>query len=190
MAKTTFQCLGALGTYEGVVMPFELKNVGATYQQVMISMLHDFIEIFMQVCINDIVIKSSSESGHLDHLRQSFERMRKYELKINQLKCAFCVSASDFLGFVVHKKGIKINQNKMKVILNTEPPTTKKKLHSLLGKINFLKRFMSNMSGKTKVSSPLLHLKKEKVFKRESEHQRAFNETKECLSKPHVLLPL
>lgn len=54
----------------------------------------------------------------------------------------FYVSAGDFFGFVVHKKGIEINQNKMKVILNTEPPTAKKQLQSLLRKINFLRRFI------------------------------------------------
>ena len=70
---------------------------------------HDFIEKFMQVYIDDIVIKSSSKNDHLDHLRRSFERMRKYGLKMNQLKCAFSVHVGDFLGFMVHKKCIKIN---------------------------------------------------------------------------------
>lgn len=78
MANMTFRCPGALGTYKLVVIPFGLKNAGATYQRVMNSMFHDFIETFMQVYIDDIVIVSSSESGHLDPLRQSFERMRKH----------------------------------------------------------------------------------------------------------------
>lgn len=92
----------ALGTYEWVMMPFGLKNASATYQRVMNSMFHDFIETFMQVYIDDIVIKSSSENSHLDHLQQSFERMRKRELKMNPSKCDFYVHAWDFLGFVVH----------------------------------------------------------------------------------------
>jgi hypothetical protein len=56
----------------------------------------------------------------------------------------------------MHKKGIEINQNKTKAILETKPPSTKKELRSLLGKINFLRRFISNLSGKTQVFSPLL----------------------------------
>lgn len=107
--KTAFRCPGALGCYEWIVMPFGLKNAGATYQRAMNSMVHDFIEDFMQVHIDDIVVKSSSEDRHLEHLRQSFERMRQYGLKMNPLKCAFGVCAGDFLGFVVHKKGIEIN---------------------------------------------------------------------------------
>ena len=89
-------------------------------------MFHDFIDTFMQVYINDIVVKSPSGAGHLDHLRQSFVRMREYGLKMNPLKYAFCVHARDFLGFVVYKKGIEINQNKTKAILSTKMPTKKK----------------------------------------------------------------
>lgn len=63
----------------------------------------------MQIYIDDIVVKSVSSKNHVDHLLQSFDRMRKHGLKMNPLKCDFCVHAGDFLGFVVHKKGIKIN---------------------------------------------------------------------------------
>lgn len=59
--KTSFRCTGALGTYEWIVMPFGLKNVGATYQIAMNCMFHDFIETFMQVYIDDIIIKYSSK---------------------------------------------------------------------------------------------------------------------------------
>jgi len=151
-------------------MRFGLKNAGTTYQRAMNSMFHDFIKDFMQVYIDDIVVKSSSEDKHLDHLRKSFERMRQYGLKMNPLKCAFGVCAGDFLGFVVHKKRIEINQNKTKAIIETKAPSTKKELQSLLWKINFLRRFISNLSGKTQAFSPLLHLKKEDVFKWKSEH--------------------
>lgn len=102
------------------------KNAGATYQRAMNAIFHDFIEKFMQVYIEDIVIKSSSQGDHLDHLRHSFDRMRKYRLKMNPLKCAFDVHTGDFLGFMVHKRGIKVNQNKTKAILDLKSPSTKK----------------------------------------------------------------
>lgn len=91
MPKTTFRCPGALGTYEWVVMPFGLKNDGATYQREMNSIFHDFIETFMQIYIDDIVVNSVSGRSHIDHFWQSFERMRRHGLKMNPLKCAFCV---------------------------------------------------------------------------------------------------
>lgn len=190
MSKMYFQFPGTLGSSEWIVMPLELKNVGATYQLLMISMFHDFIETFIQVYIDDIVIKSSLESGHLDYIRQSFERIRNYILKMNPLKCELCDNASDFLGFMVHKKGITINQNKMKAILNTEPPTTKKKLKFLPGNINFFRRNISNLGSKTKILSPFLRLKKDEGFRWEPGHQREFTDIKEYLSKPLVLLSL
>ncbi|KAK2406377.1 hypothetical protein QL285_042113 [Trifolium repens] len=187
--KTAFRCPGALGTYEWVVMPFGLKNAGATYQRAMNLIFHEYIDTFMQVYIDDIVVKSSSKVDHLDHLKKSFEKMRKYGLKMNPLKCAFCVNAGDFLGFVVHKKGIEINQNKTKAIMETKSPTTKKQLQSLLGKINFLRRFISNLSGKAQPFSPLLRLKKEDIFTWGQDQQRAFDEIKSYLSKPPMLMP-
>jgi len=84
--------------------------------------------MFMQVYIDDSVVKSSSEDDHLNHLCQSFEKMRQYGLKMNPLTCAFGVRARDFLGFVVHKKGIEINQNKTKAIMETKAPSRKKEL--------------------------------------------------------------
>lgn len=64
-----FRCPGALGTYKWVVMPFELQKAGAIYQRVMNLIFHDFIETFIHVYIDDIVLKSSSKDGHTDHLR-------------------------------------------------------------------------------------------------------------------------
>ena len=181
--KTAFRCPGALGTYEWVVMPFGLKNVGATYQRAMNSIFHDFIETFMQIYIDDIVVKSLSGKDHLSNLRHSFERMRKHGLKMNPLKCAFCVQAGDFLGFVVHKKGIEINQNKTKAIIEAKAPSTKKELQSLLGKINFLRRFISNLSGKTQAFSPLLRTNKD-GFNWGQMQQEAFDKIKDYLSHP------
>lgn len=169
-------------------MPFGLNSVGETYQSVMNLIFHDYIETFMQIYIYDIVIKSASGNGHLGHLRQSFKRMRKYELKMNHLKCAFCVQAGEFLGFVLHKKGIDINQSKSKAIIETRPPSTKKELQSLLGKINFLRRFISNLSGKIQAFAPLLLLKKEE-FRWHLEHQRVFDEIRECLMNPYIVSP-
>ena len=114
--------------------------------------------------------------------------MRKHGLKMNPLKCAFCVQAGDFLGFVVHKKGIEINQNKIKAVMEAKAPSTKKELQSLLGKINFLRRFISNLSGKTQAFSPLLRTSKD-GFDWGQAQQEAFDKIKEYLSHPPILSP-
>nr|XP_025678209.1 uncharacterized protein LOC112778055 [Arachis hypogaea] len=134
VSKTTFRCPGGLGTYECVVMPFGLKNAGATYQRAMNAIFYEFIGKFMEVYIYDVMVKSISVSQHIDHLRQAFVTMRKKGLKMNPLKCAFGVSAGNFLGFVVHKKGITIDKNKANAILALSAPKSKKEVQSFLGK--------------------------------------------------------
>lgn len=108
---------------------------------------------------------------------------------MNLLKCSFGVHKGDFVAFIVHKKGIVINQNKTKAIVSTSDPITKKQLQSLLGKINFLKIFISNLSGKTQFFSPLLRMKKEDGFKWESKHHKAFEEIKIYRMNPLIILP-
>ena len=110
----------------------------------------------MEVYIDDVVIKSTFDD-HIKFLAKCFERMRCHQLKMNPLKCAFGVSARNFLCFLVHQRGIEVYKNKVKAILEAKPPNSKKRLQRLLGQINFLRRFVSNCAGKTKVFSPLLN---------------------------------
>ena len=76
ISKTTFRCLGSLRTFEWLVMPFGLKNVGATYQRVMNAIFHDMLGNHMEIYIDDIMVKSKKAVEHVYHLRKSFERMR------------------------------------------------------------------------------------------------------------------
>jgi hypothetical protein len=126
--KTAFRCLGSIGTFEWVVMPFGLKNARATYQRAMNSIFHDMIGKYMEVYIDDIVVKSQGFDKHLENLEKAFIRMRKHQLKMNPLKCAFGVTARNFLGFLVHNRGIEVDKNKAKAILQAKPPSNKKEL--------------------------------------------------------------
>ena len=85
--------------------------------------------------------------------------MKKYSLKMNPAKCVFGVSAENFLGFSVYQKGIEVDENKVKAVLEAKPPINKKELQSLIGKIKFIKRFIANSASKIKAFSPLLRLK-------------------------------
>ncbi|KAM2783704.1 hypothetical protein COP1_013155 [Malus domestica] len=187
--KTAFRCPGALGTYEWVVMPFDPKNAGATYQRAMNTIFHDLIGTIVEVYIDDVVIKSKQRWTHLDDLRQAFLRMRQHNLKINPAKGAFGVSAGNFLSFLVHHRGIEVDKNKAHAIISAPPPTTKKQLQSLLGKINFLRRFIANSAGKMKAFSTLLKLKDSDKFEWTDEHQEAFTQIKVFLTTPPVLVP-
>jgi hypothetical protein len=98
--KTVFRVPGAVGLFEYVVMTFGLKNAGASYQQAMNYMFHDLIGKMVEIYIDDVVVKSASAEGHLGDLRRILERTRKFGLRMNPKKCAFGVSAGQFLGFL------------------------------------------------------------------------------------------
>lgn len=84
--KMAFRCLGLIKTFEWVIMSIGLKNAGATYRQTMNYLFHDMIGKFIEVYIDDIIVKSQSFDNHLLNLEKKFRRMRKHQLKMNPLK--------------------------------------------------------------------------------------------------------
>ena len=96
--------------------------------------------------------------------------MRFHQLKLNPLKCAFGVEAGNFLGFLVHQKGVEVDQNKAKAIISAKALHNKKELQKFLGQVNYLRRFISNMVRKTKVFFDLIKLKEVEEFKWEEQH--------------------
>ncbi|XP_070679188.1 uncharacterized protein [Malus domestica] len=187
--KTAFRCPGHVGAYEYLVMPFGLKNTGATYQRAMNAIFHDLIGQNMEVYIDDIVVKSKTEEQHLEDLRQTLARMRIHKLKMNPKKCAFGVRAGNFLGFLVHQRGVEVDKNKSRAIMESPSPTNKVQLQRLLGKINFLRRFIANLAGKIQPLTPLLRLKDKESFEWGPPHQQAFDSIKAYLTSPPVLVP-
>jgi hypothetical protein len=106
--KTAFRCPGALGSYEWVVMTFELKNASATYQRAMNYIFHELIGKIVEIYIDDVVVKSKGYQEHLKDLKETLMYSRKHGLRMNPHKYAFGVSAGQFLGFMVHEKGIEV----------------------------------------------------------------------------------
>jgi hypothetical protein len=158
-SKTVFICPGFIGLFEWVVMTFGLKNAGATYHMAMNLIFHELLGNTVEVYIDDIVVKSAEFSSHITDLRKAFDKMRRYGLKMNPRKCAFGVSAGKFLGFIIHEHGIEIDPDRIKSIWNVGPPTCKVEVQKFLGKINYLRRFISNLAGKNDAFTPILRLK-------------------------------
>jgi len=98
------------------IMPFSLKNTGATYQRAMQTIFDDILHKTFECYVDDLVVKSKKRVEHIQDLRQFFERLRRCQLKMNPLKCAFGVTSGKFLGFIVHHRGIEINQSKIRAI--------------------------------------------------------------------------
>ena len=115
VVKRTFQTL--IGNFHYTVMPFGLKNAGATYQRAMIAIFHDRMHKEIEDYVDDIVVKSKTRGDHLAILRKVFERCQLYKLRMNPLKCAFRVTAGKFLGFLVHQRGIDVDPSKVQAII-------------------------------------------------------------------------
>ena len=105
--KTSFITPHGLYCYN--VMPFGLKNAGATYQRLMTKMFQPLLGNTMKVYIDDMLVKSKQRPDHAAHLQQTFDLLREYGMKLNPLKCAFGVNSGLFLGFMVTQRGIEAN---------------------------------------------------------------------------------
>ena len=144
--KTAFRT--PFGNYFYRVMPFGLKNAGATYKRAM----EDYID--------DLVVKAKNPFEHLMHLRQVFERRREHFLKMNTSKCAFGVSSWKFLGFLVHYRGIDLDLTKAEAITTLSPPITLKELRSFVGNVSYLRRFTTGLA---EILKPLMEQTKKGV---------------------------
>ena len=112
------------GIYCYTVMPFGLKNAGATYQRMAITLLHDMIHKEIEVYVDDMMVKSTNREGHFIVLDKFLARAEKYNLRLNPKKCIFGVISEKLLGHIVNQKGIKIDSNKVKAIREMSAPRT------------------------------------------------------------------
>ena len=144
--KTSF--ITSQGLFYYKVMPFGLKNTGVTYQRLVNHMFYPQIGRNVEVYVNDMPVKSLDEERHLDDLQETFDILRRHQMKLNPNKCAFGISSGKFLGFMVSQRGIQANPDKIQVILDMEPPKNIKEVQSLMGRVATLNRFISKATDK------------------------------------------
>ncbi|XP_049356393.1 uncharacterized protein LOC125821006 [Solanum verrucosum] len=173
------------GIYCYKVMPFGLKNTGATYQRAMQNIFDNILHKNVECYVDDLVVKSRKKCDHLQDLRMVFDLLRRYQLRMNPLKYAFGVTSGKFLGFIVRHRGIKIDQVKVDAILKMVEPRNIHELKSLQGKLAYLRRFISNLAGKCQPFSRLM--KKGTLFEWDQACSNAFESIKSYLTKPPVL---
>ena len=106
--KTSFVTSQGLFCYK--VMPFRLKNAGATYQRLMNKMFTHQLGRNVQVYVDDMLVKSVGENDHLSDLHETFNILRSYNMKLNSSKCVFGVTVGKFLGFMVSQRGIEVDR--------------------------------------------------------------------------------
>ena len=165
------------------VMPFRLKNAGATYQRLVNKMFQKQIGTSMEVYIDDMLVKSVKVELHITHLAEAFQVLKSYNMKLNPSKCAFGVFAGKLLGFIVNSRGIEANPDKIKVVLDMLPPSNIKYIQRLIGRIVALSRFVSRVSDKCQ---PFFQVLK-KAFQWDAHCQEEFMALRTYLSSPPIL---
>lgn len=131
MEKTSF--ITPWGTYCYKVMSFGL-NVGDAYQRVATTLLHDLIHKEIEVYVDNMIVKSKDCEEHISALRKFFEKIQFYKLWLNPKKCAFRVTFGKLLGFMISQRGIEVDLEKIKAIIEMKPLRIKKEIRGFLGR--------------------------------------------------------
>ena len=184
--KTAF--VTRYGLYEYTLMPFGLTNAPAYFMNMMNKVFMDFLDKFVVVFIDDILIYSKSHKEHEEHLRLVLQRLREHKLYAKFSKCEFWLEQVAFLGHIVSKEGIAVDPEKVSAVTNWEPPKNVGELRSFLGLAGYYRRFIENFSKIAKALTELL--KKEKKFEWTDACEASFQELKKRLvSAPVLCLP-
>nr|GEW63914.1 reverse transcriptase [Tanacetum cinerariifolium] len=186
VSKTAF-CT-RYGHYEFLVMPFGLTNAPVVFMDAMNRVFHKYLEKFVIVFINDILVYSKTREEHEDHLRIVLEILRQKKLYAKFSKCDFWLGQVAFLGHTVSADGITMDPAKVEAITKWPRPTTVTKVRSFLGLAGYYRRFVEGFSF---LALPLTKLmRKGEKFVWNEEREKSFEELKRRLvSSPVLTLP-
>uniref|UniRef100_A0A2N9GY79 Reverse transcriptase domain-containing protein n=1 Tax=Fagus sylvatica TaxID=28930 RepID=A0A2N9GY79_FAGSY len=181
--KTAF--ITPKGVYCYRVMPFGLKNAGATYQRMVTGMFGRLIGNTVEAYIDDMLIKSKKKTSHVEDLREVLEILRATKLRLNATKCLFGVSSGKFLGHMISYNGVEANPDQISALLNLQPPKDAKQVQRLTGMIAALGRFISRSADRCRPFFQLLG--KRRKFLWDQDCSAAFEGIKAYLSSPPCL---
>ena len=181
--KTAFRT--RYGHFEYSVMPFGLKNAPATFQHFINDVLSDYLDDFVISYIDDILIYSNSLEEHHEHVKKVLKKLLENNLFVKLEKCEFDVQSTTFLGFVLSKDGISMDNDKVKAILDWPVPTTVKEVQSFIGLCNYYRIFIKDFA---KIANPLHKLTRKNVpFEWKNEQQKAFDQLKHLFTSAPIL---
>lgn len=172
------------GLYEWLVMPFGLSNAPSTFMRLMSEVLRPFIGRFVVVYFDDILVFSRSSEDHLDHLHQVLATLQDHKLYLNLKKCVFLQSQLVFLGFLISKDGISMDEAKLAAIRDWPAPKTVHEVRSFHGLATLYRRFIRNFSS---IMAPLTDCLKKGNFQWSTAQQESFALIKSKLTSAPVL---
>jgi hypothetical protein len=142
--KTAFRT--RYGSFEWLVMPFGLTNAPAAFQRFMNDIFKDLLDVCVTVYLDDILIYSDNLSDHRKQVREVLKRLRRHGLYARADKCEFETESVEYLGYILSPEGLKMSDDKVKIIQDWPEPKKVKDIQSFLGFANFYRRFIYNYS--------------------------------------------
>uniref|UniRef100_A0A2N9HK66 Uncharacterized protein n=1 Tax=Fagus sylvatica TaxID=28930 RepID=A0A2N9HK66_FAGSY len=190
--KTAF--ITPKGVYCYRVMPFGLKNAGATYQRMVTGMFGHLIGNTVEAYIDDMLIKSKKKTSYVEDLREVLEILRATKLRLNATKCLFGVSSGKFLGHMISYNGVEANPDQISALLSLQPPKDAKQVQRLAGMVAALGRFISRSADRCRPFFQLLGKRREFLWDQDCsaafEGIKAYLSSPPCLSIPYSGEPL
>jgi hypothetical protein len=176
------------GLYEYTVMSFGLTNAPAYFMYLMNKLFMEYLDKFVVVFIDDILIFSKTKEEHEEHLRLVLEKLRSHQLYAKFSKCDFWLTEVAFLGHIISAGGVSVDPNKVRDVLNWIPPTRASEIRSFLGLAGYYRRFINDFS---KIAKPMTKLlENNKAFEWIKECQTSFEELrKRLILAPVLILP-
>ena len=151
--KTAFRT--RYGHFEFLVLPFGLTNAPATFMHLMHSIFREYLDSFVIIFLDDILIYNRTLEEHRCHIKQALQILRDNQLYANPSKCAFFQISIAYLGHIVTREGIKPDPSKIEAILNWKTPQTLKELRSFLGLAGYYRRFIQDFAS---IAAPLTNM--------------------------------
>ena len=171
------------GHYEWLRVPFGLRNAPADFSRIMFQIFGDLP--FVQLYLDDITVHSETFEEHIEHLKIVCDRLRKANLKINALKCKWAAKSIKLLGFIISDKGIEVNNDKIKAVLELKSPRNVKEVQKFLGFINYYRKLIQDLAI---IAAPLYKLLKTGAnFAWSNECEEAFGTLKSKLTMAPIL---
>lgn len=172
------------GHFEFLVLPFGLCNAPATFMDLMNTIFTPYLDKFVIIYLDDILIYSDSDHEHSNHVKQVLDVLRKHKLYAKRSKCSFGDRETEYLGFILKGDGVAINPHKTAAIKSWTIPESKKDVQSFLGLVNYYRRFIRNCA---QIAKPLTELTKNVPFEWTEKQQSAFSRLKNAVITAPVL---
>jgi hypothetical protein len=170
MGKTTFRI--RYGHYEFTVVPFGLSNAPDVFMSLMNGVFKDYLDKFVIVFLDDILVYSKSKEEHEKHLRMVLQVLREHQLYAKLSKCSFYQSQIHYLGHIISEEGIVVDPEKVEAIREWSAPRNVAEVGSFMGLADYYRRFITGFS---KIAHPITSLqRKEKKFQWTGECEKSF----------------